>query len=204
MKKVFTLILTILLVFVICISHNCYVEVLASFVSESPKYYLGSVVNTGENNGYSEEKPLELKDPHYGWKLGHFFVSGYTRTTKDEQGNLVFLKNLGDKVILSFTLEQDINKLNGDDKLSIYEDKNGYDKYFEIEKTNFGRGTLIIKHTDYQNLDKNPTVYTNYLSALTKNANTTVEFCEEGDYEVALNYKIKISNNFLFIPTPSL
>ena len=141
--------------------------------AEEQKYYFDSTVNTGKDNGYSKQNPLELNDPHYGWKLGSFIISGYTRVIKDEQDNLVFLKNLGDKVTLSFRLEQDIDKLNGN-KLSISEDKNGYDKYYEIEKTNFGRGALIIKHTDYQNIHKEPTKYFNYLPALSTNANTTV------------------------------
>ena len=56
------------------------------------KYSLGSKVNTGKGNGYSGSNGIEKKDPHYGWELGNFFISGYTRNTKDENGNLVFLK----------------------------------------------------------------------------------------------------------------
>lgn len=53
---------------------------------------LGTVTNTGKDNGYSGSNPLDIKDPHYGWKIGEFFVSGYTRQTKDDVGNPVFLK----------------------------------------------------------------------------------------------------------------
>lgn len=38
---------------------------------------LGSVVNTGKDNGYSGSSALDIKDPHYGWQIGEFFVSGY-------------------------------------------------------------------------------------------------------------------------------
>jgi LPXTG-motif cell wall-anchored protein len=81
--------------------------------------------------------------------------------------------------------------LNGNDKLSICEDTNGYDEYFGIPKTNFGKGTLIIRHTDHQNHVHEPVVYTDYLSAQTSDgAAIEVRLFEEGDYEVALDYEI--------------
>ena len=48
----------------------------------------------------------DKKDPHYGWTLGDFFVNGYTRDMKDENGDFIFLKNVGDKVELHFQLLQ--------------------------------------------------------------------------------------------------
>ena len=200
MKRAFTLISAALLIFMTCISRIDYVEALAS---DATNYYFGSTVNTGKDNGYSEQNPLELKDPHYNRELGRFVVSGYTRVVKDNNDNPVFLKNLGDKITLSFLLEQDIDSLFGESNLSISEDKKGYDKYFEIEKTNFGRGALIVKHTDFQNTNREPVKYFDYLSGKVANANTMIELLEEGDYEVALNYKIETSNKLLFIPTPS-
>ncbi len=158
------------------------------------KYSLGSKVNTGKGNGYSGSNDIEKKDPHYGWELGNFFVSGYTRNTKDENGNPVFLKNVGDKVTLYFNLKQDIDHLNGNEALAISEDSNGYDNYFETSGTNFGRGALIIRYTDYENVQHDPVIYTNYLNANAKTgADTIVQLFEEGDYEVALNYKIRNS-----------
>jgi hypothetical protein len=162
--------------------------------TDSLKHYLGAVVNTGKDNGYSGNSALDIKDPHYGWKLGSFFVNGYTRVTEDPNHNPVIIKTLGDKVALWFNLEQDISKLNGNDKLTVSEDKNGYDKYFETAKTNFGHGTLIIRHTDWQNKPNDPTVYTDYLTASTTGANRQVELFEEGDYEVALDYEIRKDN----------
>lgn len=58
------------------------------------------------------------------------------------------MKNVGDRVTLWFNLSQDINCLNGNEKLTINEDVNGYDQDFEIEKTNFKHGTLIIRYTE--------------------------------------------------------
>ena len=162
-----------------------------SVFASTQKYYFDSVVNTGKDTGYSGQNHLEIKDMHYGWKLGSFVVSGYTRVVKDEQENPVFLKNLGDRITLSFRLEQDIDMLNENKNLLISEDSNGFDEYFEVEKTNFGRGTLIVRHTDYQNVHKEPIIFVDYLPALLTGADTVIELLEEGDYEVALNYEVK-------------
>ena len=164
------------------------------------KYYLGSVINTGKDNGYSGSNTIEESDPHFGWELGKFYVSGYTRVLEESgQENPVFLKNAGDKVVLNFSLAQDIDCLNGNDALSIYEDTNGYDQYFGVEKANFGRGTLIVRHIDYQNHLGKPTIYTDYLVATgSDGSDTKVELFEEGDYEVALNYEIKNNPRKLF------
>ncbi len=165
----------------------------AAQAPEAPerKYYLGDLVNAGKDTGFSRSDALEPQDPHYGWNLGEFFVSGYTEKTTDDQGNPVFLKNVGDKITLWFRLDQDIDSLNGSKDLAIARDTNGYDKYFELSKTDFGRGTLVIRYTDHENHTHEPVVYTDYLSALTAGAETQVELFEEGDYEIALNYEIQ-------------
>jgi hypothetical protein len=163
------------------------------------RYYLGTAVNTGKDNGYFEAEPIGEKDPHYGWNLGKFFVEGHTRVSDDVDGNLVFLKNVGDVVTLWFNLEQDIDYLNASDNLTINEDENGYDNHFGIEKINFGRGTLIIRYTNYENLTEDPVIYTDYLKAnVQKGVDTKVELFEEGDYEVSLNYEIKDSPRKIF------
>lgn len=163
------------------------------------KYYLGSVVNAGHDTGFSESNKITEDDPHFGWKLGDFYVNGYTRVTEDKNGDPVFLKTVGDTVTLWFELEQDITKLNGNEALSINSDSNGHDEYFGIEKTNMGRGTLIIRHTDYQNHADEPVIYTDYLAATaTQNAAVEVKLCEEGDYEVALDYEVRKNNLDIF------
>jgi hypothetical protein len=161
------------------------------------KYYIGEVVNAGKDTGYSEEEFIDEKDRHYGWELGSFFVSGYTRVTTDQDNNPIFLKNVGDKVALNFVLYEAIDQLNKEEDLYINEDVDGYDTNFGIEKTNFGHGTLIIRHTDYQNASKDPIIYTDYLTSLELGAETKVELFEEGDYEVALDYEIK-KDGFVF------
>lgn len=168
-------------------------ELQANSVSPTatPKKELGSKINTGKDNGFSGNEAITNKDPHYGWNLGTFFVNGYTRETKDTDGRPIFLKNVGDRVTLWFNLAQDINSLNGKDNLAINEDTNGSDQFFEISKTNFKHGALIIRYTDFEGKAHEPVIYTDYLAASTKTkADTKVELFEEGDYEVALDYEI--------------
>lgn len=153
---------------------------------------LGETVRTNENKGYTGQKAIEINDPHYGWELGKFFVSGYTRDTEDSNKTPVFLKNVGDQITLWFKLEHDIDHLNGSDSLEIIADKDGYDQYFQTPKTNTGRGMLIIRYTNEQGVKQSPEIYTNYLAAnVSANADTVVRLFEEGDYEVALDYRIK-------------
>lgn len=159
--------------------------------AEKPRRELGDKVNTGKDNGYSGSNAIEKDDPHYGWELGTFVVNGYTRETSSN-GIPVFLKNVNDKVTLWFTLTQDINNLNGKSALTISEDTNGYDQFFEIAQTNFKRGTLIIRYTDYEGNAHEPVMYTDFLAAnATTGADTRVQLFEEGDYEISLDYEIK-------------
>ena len=157
-------------------------------------YFLGTVVNTGKDNGYSGSKEIDEKDPHYNWTLGRFYMKGFSRVMPNQaDGTPVFLKTVGDKVALNFELYQDIDHLNGQRKMTISEDMDGYDKYFKIdkEKNGFGRGALIVKHVNFQNNEKIPSVYTDFLAARKLGTtDTTVELFEEGDYEVALDYEI--------------
>lgn len=172
------------------------------------RYYLGESVKTGWDNGYKGEEKITQGDVHFNWKIGEFYVDGFTSTVKGDDDNPIFLKNVGDKVQLWFSLKQNIDKLNDDENLSISEDSNGFDEYFSVPKTNFGRGTLIIRKTDYTNAKNDPIIYKDYLAAkASPDADTEVELCEEGDYEVALDYEIKNDPRKIFdvsiIPTYS-
>lgn len=158
-------------------------------------HYFNNLHRVKKDKGFTldEEKTIKDSDKHYGWNLGELYVSGYTLKTTDSDGNPVFMKKVGDKVVLGFKMQQaDINKLNGDEDLSIDYDKKGFDQDFGIKKTEFKRGTLIIRHTDYQNKTGDPVIYTDYFSAKSKvNANTTIELNEEGDYEVVVDYSLR-------------
>lgn len=178
-----------------------------SIAADENTWKLGTKVKTGKDNGYSGQEEIDKDDPHYGWDLGQFYVSGFTQHTTDSEENAVFLKNVGDKVQLNFQLLQNIDSLNNDSNLTIYADTNGYDKYFSTQQYNECRGLLIIRKTDYQNTKAEPVVYNNYLVGFDKGANKVVELCEEGDYEVALDYEIREEhygvdwNTYVSIPT---
>ena len=172
------------------------------------RFYLGESVKTGWDNGYKGEEKITEGDVHFNWKIGEFYVDGFTSTVKGDDDTPIFLKNVGDKVQLWFSLKQNIDKLNNDENLSISEDSNGSDEYFSVPKTNFGRGVLIIRKTDYTNAKNDPIIYKDYLAAkASPDADTEVELCEEGDYEVALDYEIKNDPRKIFdvsiIPTYS-
>ena len=163
----------------------------ANVVDPNQTYNLGTKVRVENFDGYFGSEMIDKGDVHYGWDLGNFFVSGYTDEVAGAEDNIVFLKNVGDKVSLWFKLNQNINRLNGKENLSITADAEGYDQYFETPKMNFGRGVLIIRYTDHNNMRGEPTIYTNYLEAnAVAGADTKVQLFEEGDYEVALDYEI--------------
>jgi len=172
-------------------------DYIGSSLDDVEKIKLGKRIKT-EDEGYTGQIDIDKDDPHYGWELGEFFVSGFTsKNTID--GTQYVLKNVGDVVTLGFYLNQDIDKLNDKDTLSISCDKDGYDKAFEIAPTNFGRGTLIIQYTNPDGVTGEPQIYTNYLEAnLSPKANTAVRLCEEGDYKVALDYEIQNDNKMAF------
>lgn len=150
-----------------------------------------SRIRVADSDSYSGEKDIDMDDVHYGWEIGYFFVSGYTANQNDLDGKNVFLKNVGDKVTLWFHLNQDINQLNGNEKLFVTSDDEGSDRYFETPIMDFGRGTLIIRYTDHNNEKGTPIIYTNFLEANASiGADTKVQLFEEGDYEVALDYQV--------------
>lgn len=183
-------------IFSICLIVSMIVSTVSivSLADNGQKWNLGTLTKTGLDNGYSGDKKIDNKDPHYGWNLGQFFVQGFTQRTIDSNNNDIFLKNVGDKVELHFELLQDLNCLNGNKNLSVNSDRNGYDQYFATQKFNDCRGLLIIRKTDYQNKTSEPIIYSNYLDGVKQGADTVVEFCEEGDYEVALDYELKLEH----------
>lgn len=161
-------------------------------IDMSQTYNLGEKKRVKEFKGYYGEQDIDNKDVHYGWELGKFFVSGYTDKVNSQGVDKVFLKNVGDKVTLWFRLDQDINRINGNDNLTVSPDREGFDRAFETPRMDFGRGTLIIRYTDPNNVKSDPIIYTNFLEANAQTgAKTQVRLFEEGDYEVALDYEIK-------------
>lgn len=163
----------------------------AEALSGDSTYYLGDAVNAGLDTGYAEANEIGQDDPHFGWRIGQFFVSGYTSVERSPEGYPVFLKVAGDQVRLSFRLDQNIDALNGNGALSINDDGNGSDVGLGVPRTDFGRGALVVRQTNYQNETLDPQVYTDYLSGIVQGADTEVQLFEEGEYEVALDYEVK-------------
>lgn len=147
---------------------------------------------TDTDSGYTGTNDETVDDPHYGWNLGDFIINGYTEDEVDSDGTPIIYKNAGDQITLWYSLKEDINKLHDNEDLFINEDKEGWDEYFNIPKTNFKKGTLIIRQTDADGEANDPVIYTNFLEANVRTgADTKVRLFEEGDYEVALDYEIK-------------
>ena len=160
-------------------------------------------VKMQHDGGFVTEERIEKDDPHYGWGLGTFYITGFTDVIKESDGTPVFLKNVGDELILGFDLTKNIDKLGKNKDCKINEDSNGHDKRFEVVQTNFGRGCLIVSETDYKNTTHKPVIYSDYLTAVkNKTANTKVKPFAEGDYVVALDYELQ-SPGFLGTPAYS-
>lgn len=153
------------------------------------KFYYNTTdyTKSTKKNDYVGNNRIDSKDPHYGWNLGSFCLSGYTDTGDTSD---IYFKTVGNKVRLTYNLDQDIKKLNGNNDLEILSDKNGSDGNFQTEAHNMGHGELIIKRTDSEGVP-HYTTYSNFLEALAyPGADTTIQLFEEGDYEVHLDYAI--------------
>ena len=149
-------------------------------------------VNAGNKGGYAKKDSVKDKDLQYGWRLGRFIIAGFT----DESSKGVFTKTLGDDITFFFDLDQDINSLNGNSKMSIAIDKEAKDVPFNYSEkgASFGAGALLIQREDFRHNKTLVPPYTNYLAANdTGITNTRVEINEEGNYNVALDYLIKTS-----------
>lgn len=169
-------------------AHNSQIETING---NTMQYSLGETVKVADAASYAGEVQITGNDMHYGWRLGEFFVSGFTSYVK-QRDSVVILKNPGDVVTLWFRLSQNINALNNEKSLTIDSDPAATDQYFQTARTKFGRGMLIIRKTDYENVKHPPVLYQDYLEANTLLGNNNrVQLFEEGDYEVALDYKVK-------------
>ncbi len=193
MKKITNVGMVMVIVLVTIFTMNLKEEV---FADEEIERYIfdAKLVNAGDFGAYCKTNKISTKDPHYNWNLGDFVMTGYTACTKDQNGDAVFLKTFEDEVTLSFDLQQDIDKLNGNGKLFIDNDKRGQDEILKTKKTNFKKGALLVRYTDPDNKTYDTEIYTDFLTGNSKGAeNMSVVFNEEGVYEVALDYKVESS-----------
>ena len=181
-KKNLCLLLTVLVVVA-----SLLVPMQVFSASKDQRFEMGEMQKT-DGNYISKGSALSQSDAHHGWELGHFVIEDFTRKT-EKDGKAVFLKNVGDKIVLSFNLIQDIDALNGDSSKCIAYEKKGFDKNYDFEQNEFGRGIVIVRHTDYQGKTVQ-NEYTDYLSGLKVGADTQIKLLEEGDYEIVLDYCI--------------
>lgn len=47
-------------------------------------YFSEDAVNAGVDTGYAKQDTISGDDKHFGWRLGRFFLTGFTRVTADE------------------------------------------------------------------------------------------------------------------------
>ena len=114
------------------------------------------------DNGFVGDIATDKDDPHYGWGLGSFVVTDFTRRMDADDGSPIFLKTVGDQVTITFKLEQNIDKLDGNEDYSISEDWSAQDEYYQTKAYKDCRGLLIVRKIDYKN-EIDDEVYHNYL-----------------------------------------
>jgi len=134
-------------------------EHIEPLVANTKRYSLGETVLVSDFASYSGSKEISKGDLHYGWKLGNFFVSGFTSSVgaKDE---VVFLKNAGDVVTLWFNLSQNISALNNDGGLTM----NQYTGIETTKKIYVGTNRILAAYAKETVLDWNNTEGTVTLS----------------------------------------
>ena len=68
---------------VVIITIALFLATISAMSEESEKqsgnrYYLGESVKTGWDNGYKGEEKITEGDVHFNWKIGEFYVDGFT------------------------------------------------------------------------------------------------------------------------------
>ncbi len=186
MKKTVAILASLLLAFTCMIPMNVDAK-----DKDALKYYVSDESYSVSDKGYVNPQRISQDDPHFGWKLGRFVVQGHTRVVEDDHGVPIFLKNTKDEVDLKFELNQNINELNGDPLVTIYDQAKGFDETFGVNQMKFGKGMLLIQHTNFENNKGEVIKHDNFLEKTQlKQTDSIVALKEEGDYEVLLDYCI--------------
>lgn len=166
-----------------------------SIFSDEQRFYDGSNVQITDKE-FGKPESVRSKDRHAGWRLGDFVVSDYSDWVTDKTGEDVFLKKRGDKITVSFKLQQDIKKLNGNQNFQIVDIKKGDMTEPVINGGVNGLGTLFVEKEDYNGKKLPVKKYADYLKAVSLNANTKVLTLEEGNYHFVLVYAIDDTSLF--------
>lgn len=162
---------------------------------KAPQHYV-NVETLKSDNTYKKREAIKSNDKHFGFDLGQFVISGYTRIEDDGQGNLLVIKGEDDEVRLTFELRQDINDLKGKENVRIHDDADGSDEElgYARPKDGFGKGMLLWRFTDNTGYKSPVKAHKDYLVALTSDASEKeIIMNEEGDWTIALDYEIAYS-----------
>ena len=166
-----------------------------SVIANDNKHPVGTLYAAGDHSGYSGTVQPGAGDIHNGWNIGSFYLTGHSQIINDD----MLIKAPSEAVSLWFKLSQfDLERLHGDSDLSIMDDTNGSDSYFGISGADFRRGALIIRRTDKNGAVGEPQVTADFLGSVeTPFTDTLIQVFDEGDYEVALDYRIN-EDRFFF------
>jgi hypothetical protein len=79
---------------------------------EGTVYYFGKSAVCKKDSGFvldEKQSSISKDNPHYGWRLGQFYITGYSDKSAKEDN--VYLRTVGDKIEFGFKLEQFIDFL---------------------------------------------------------------------------------------------
>ena len=85
--SVFTIVFILINIFSVCYVANA--EETTSNTTSSTRKYLGETVYVGHSEGYSLNEKIEKDNPNFGWELGNFYVSGFTRAIDENTKNSI-------------------------------------------------------------------------------------------------------------------
>lgn len=58
-------------------------------------YFSADAVNAGVDTGYAKQDTISGDDKHFGWRLGRFFLTGFTRVTAGRKSAAYFHQDAG-------------------------------------------------------------------------------------------------------------
>lgn len=167
----------------------------SSLPAESNRFSLGEERIT--NKEFVESETIPSDDVHFGWEMGQFFMGGYAEMRQDPENkdNVLFLKTRENKLVFWYHLNQNVEKCNENENLSVSYEGKGVDQRFNERLPEIKRGILIIRKKNPDNTKDEPVTYTDFLKACgSPNADVKIQLFEEGDYEVALDYVLRNDN----------
>lgn len=159
--------------------------------SDEQRYQMGSTVNAGMDIGFVGAEEIKSGDPHSGWEIGEFFLSGYGSVS--HHGEVVeFRVPKGGSVGLWFQLWQNIDMLNADPGFSISDDVNGEDIEMGVSEQDFGRGALIVARKGWDSSEEEIEVTPDYLSEHASLGQVCEVGCfSAGHHRVSLDYELR-------------